>query len=39
MWAEHWVNQIDDSLTSIYVSKQVRVDSSFNVTILTIETF
>ena len=33
------MNQIDDILTSIYVSKNVRVYVSFNVKILTIETF
>ena len=29
----------NDSLTLIYVSTQVRVEISFNVTVLTIETF
>ena len=33
------MDEIDDSLTSIYVSKQVRVDISLKFTILTIETF
>ena len=30
--------QINDSLTSIYVSQQVRVNISFSVAVLTIET-
>ena len=39
MWADHWENHINDSMTSIYVSQLVRVDISFDVAVLTIETF
>ena len=39
MQADHWKNQINDSMTSIYVSQLVRVDISFDVAVLTIETF
>ena len=39
MWADHWENHINDSMTSIYVWQLVRVDISFDVAVLTIETF
>ena len=39
MYADHWDNQINDSMTSIHVSQLVRVDISFDVAVLTIETF
>ena len=39
MQADHWENQINDSMTSIHVSQLVRVDISFDVAVLTIETF
>ena len=35
---DHWENKMNDSLTSIYVSQQMRLDISFDVTVLTIET-
>ena len=39
MKADHWDNQINVSMTSIDVSQLVRVDISFDVAVLTIETF
>ena len=39
MLADHWENQINDSMTSIHISQLVRVDISFDVAVLTIETF
>ena len=39
MYGDHWENQINDSMTSIHVSQLVRVDISFDVAVLTIETF
>ena len=39
MLADHWENQINDSMTSIHISHLVRVDISFDVAVLTIETF
>ena len=39
MLADHWENQINDSMTSIYVAQLVRVDISFDVAVLTMETF
>ena len=39
MKADHWENQINDSMTSIHVSQIVRVNISFDVAVLTIETF
>ena len=39
MWADHWENHTNDSMPSIYVSQLVRVDISFDVAVLTIETF
>ena len=39
MHADYWENQINDSMTSIHVSQLVRVDISFDVAVLTIETF
>ena len=39
MKADHWDNQINDSMTSTHVSQLVRVNISFDVAVLTIETF
>ena len=39
MYSDHWENQINDSMTSIHVSQLVRVDISFDIAVLTIETF
>ena len=34
IYADHWENQINDSLTSIYISQQVRLDISFYFAVL-----
>ena len=39
MKADHWENQINECMTSIHVAQLVRVDISFDVAVLTIETF